>query len=162
MCSPRAEIDGRCRNPRSTVAASSATRGGDVPAVARSGSVEASHGRRRMSSSASRSCWWRRLRPAELHASELASRPAASSGWPAARGPVTAQSKARRRGLARRAGLNRGARLGVSRPDAEAWRCRTPVESRRWPVHTASWAQMGFAGPERAEAGRAFRLGPLG
>jgi hypothetical protein len=44
-------------------------------------------------------------------------------------------------------------RLGVSSPDAEAWRRRTPAESPRRPVQTTGWARMGFvragAGPRR-------------
>jgi hypothetical protein len=61
----------------------------------------------------------------------------------AAQGREEAAARAQGRGAR---GLNRGARLGVSSPDAEAWRRGTPAESRRRPVRTVGWARMGLAG----------------
>jgi hypothetical protein len=49
--------------------------------------------------------------------------------------------------------LNRGARLGVSRSDAEAWRRRTPVESRQGQCEPLAGPRWASRGPERAEAG---------
>jgi hypothetical protein len=44
-----------------------------------------------------------------------------------------------------RLGYIGGAQHGASRPDAEAWRRQTPLESRRRPVCSASCAHMGSA-----------------
>jgi hypothetical protein len=53
----------------------------------------------------------------------------------------------------------------VSNPNTEAWRRWTPAESRRRPVRTTGWAQMGFvqagAGPRRLVAGPAVEANGL-
>jgi hypothetical protein len=68
----------------------------------------------------------------------------------AAQGREEVAARAKGRGARR---LNRGTRLGVSSSDADAWRRRTPAESRRRPVRTAGWARMGFARAVAAKAG---------
>jgi hypothetical protein len=65
---------------------------------------------------------WRRARRLGLAQAATVHR------WPSGDGQRKGEARPGLR--ARRMGLNRGHRFGVPCPDAEAWRRRTPVESR--------------------------------